>query len=200
MKTNLEKWNYYKKIIESKTKEFINNQIGSDIPEMIYHIYPSGKIIKCVVEKVDYVYQHNKIYFPFWNKRPSKKDIDKIKEYSEMNIDYDKDFICFSYKEEPHDGYYLSGEYKIKDLRENKYLTTSEQRSKEISKELIEKKQKEEELLNNGHIKCTYCGKIVPEELSVNYKGIARQYKNMEKTSKYCSKLCGVHDQMAHEG
>jgi hypothetical protein len=108
------------------------------------------------------------------------------------------------------DGYKSSSAVGYLEMK-RKYFISKEDAAKK-SLELTEIKRKEEELLNNGHIRCAYCGKVVPAKESVNYVLIFQNsrpdpfsrtgWKKFvdRKTNKYCSEECGVHDQMAHEG
>lgn len=100
MKTNLEKWNYYLSIINRKTDEFINSQKeGKTIPIVYYVIYPSGKIAERTIIGMEYShYNHNgKTYFS--GKKPTKKDIEEIAEYSMKDIPFSIDYIYFKYSE-----------------------------------------------------------------------------------------------------
>lgn len=54
--------------------------------------------------------------------------------------------------------------------------------------------------IREGQVRCAYCEMAVDADKAVTYTVFARQYPNGRKVSKYCSKECGAHDQMAHEG
>lgn len=202
MRTNLEKWNYYMGLINAKEQEFINSNI-KDIPTCIYEVYQSGKLRTLNVTGVHY---RNELY---GGNKPSREDVAKIKSYFENMPDMTIEKVSINW-ECTDQGYKSSGAVRYLEMKE-KYFTSKDDADKKAS-ELTEIKRKEEELLNNGHIRCTYCGKVVPEKESVNYEIIFQNsrpdpfsrtgWKKFvdRKTYKYCSKQCGAHDQMAHEG
>lgn len=100
MKANLEKWNYYLAIINAKTNEFINSQKeGKTIPETYYIVHPIGRIAERTIIDVGYShYRHNgKTYFN--GKKPTKKDVEEIAEYSTKEIPFSIDNIYFKYSE-----------------------------------------------------------------------------------------------------
>jgi hypothetical protein len=202
MRTNLEKWNYYMSLINNKEQEFINSNI-KDIPTCIYEVYSSGKLRTLNVTGVRY---RNELY---GGTKPSREDVAKIKAYYENMPELIIEKVSINW-ECTDQGYKSSSAVRYLEMKE-KYFTSKEDADKKAF-ELTEIKRKEEELLNNGHIKCTYCGKVVPEKETVNYEIIFQNsrpdpfsrtgWKKFvdRKTNKYCSKQCGAYDQMAHEG
>jgi hypothetical protein len=100
MRSNLEKWNYYLEIINSRTKEFIDSQKqGKIIPEKYYVVYPSGKIAETTIIDVGYShYNHNCQTF-FTGKKPTKEDVDKIAKYAMGEIPFSIDNIYFEYSQ-----------------------------------------------------------------------------------------------------
>lgn len=202
MRTNLEKWNHYMGLINAKEQEFINSNI-KDVPTCIYEVYASGKLRTLNVTGIRY---RNELY---GGTNPSREDVAKIKGYFENMPDMTIDKVSVNW-ECTDQGYKSSSAVIFLDMKE-KYFVSKDDANKKAS-ELIEIKRKEEELLNNGHIRCAYCSKVVPEKEAVNYEIIFQNsrpdpfsrtgWKKFvdRKTNKYCSKQCGVHDQMAHEG
>lgn len=202
MRNNLEKWNYYMSLINTKEQEFINSNIN-DIPTCIYEVYQSGKIRTLNVTGVRY---RNELY---GGTKPSREDVANIKNYYENMPDLTIEKVSINL-ECIDQGYKSSSAVRYLEMKE-KYFTSKEDADKKAF-ELTEIKRKEEELLNNGHIRCTYCRKVVPQKEAVNYEIIFQNsrldpftrtgWKKFvdRKTNKYCSKQCGIHDQMAHEG
>lgn len=202
MRTNLEKWNHYLQIINEKEKEFINDNI-IDIPKYIYEVYPSGKIRTLNVVNL---YYRNNIYC---GGKPTRNDVSKIKEYAEDMPSLTVENVSFGWECIEH-GYKSSSAIRYTELHD-KFFTNKEKAELKAN-ELLEAKNKEEELLKNGHVKCAYCGKVVPEKESVSHQIIFQNsrpdpfsktgYKKFvdKKTNKYCSGKCGGNDQMAHEG
>lgn len=202
MRTNLEKWKHYMGLINAKEQEFINSNI-KDVPTCIYEVYASGKLRTLNVTGIRY---RNELYGGI---NPSREDVAKIKGYFENMPDMTIDKVSVNW-ECTDQGYKSSSAVMFLDMKE-KYFVSKDDANKKAS-ELIEIKRKEEELLNNGHIRCAYCSKVVPEKEAVNYKIIFQNsrpdpfsrtgWKKFvdRKTNKYCSPQCGADDQMAHEG
>lgn len=203
MRTNLEKWNYYLANIKQIEQDFIDSNIPK-LPEYVYEVYPSGKMRNLNVVKTSY---SSRLYFS--GKKPTKIDVSKIKDHFDNppQLTMDKILIHWECKD---NGMKSSSAIKYPDL-ETKYFTNKA--DAEIkSNELKAITAREEEMLSNGHIRCSYCSKVVPEKESVPYTIIFQNsrpdpfsrsgYKRFvdKKVNKYCSKTCGVHDQMAHEG
>ena len=201
MRTNLEKWNYYLSIIEKREEEYIKNNVDK-MPEYIYSIYPTGKIRKL---QITYISYSNRLYFS--GKKPTRDDIKKINDYVINNSPMTLDKVHVGWKS-IGEKYNSSSAFKY--TERDQYLSKQEVEIK--SKEAIKKKEDEEILLNNGHIRCAYCNKVVPENDSISHTIIfqnSRQdpysrtgWKKFvdKKTNKYCSGKCGGNDQMAHEG
>ena len=202
MRTNLEKWNHYMSLINAKEQEFISSTI-KDIPESMYEVRPSGKIRTLIVTSVFYI---NKLY---GRSKPTREDVAKIKEYAENMPELIVDNVSISW-ECTGQGYKSSSAVRYLEFKDKLFACKDEADKKAV--ELTEAKKKEEELLNNGHIKCAYCGKVVTEEDAVSNEIIFlnsrpdpfsrtgwKQFVD-RKTYKYCSGKCGGDDQMAHEG
>lgn len=100
MKTNLEKWNYYLSIIEKKTSEFIASQKeGKKIPSVYYVVHPIGKVAERTIIDIEYShYKHGgRTYFS--GKKPTKKEVEALAEYSAIKIPFSVDNLWFKYSE-----------------------------------------------------------------------------------------------------
>jgi len=204
MRTNLEKWNYYREIIREKDQIFVEANITIK-PKIMYDVYQrSGKIKKLSVTKIYY-----SRYINFKNKKPTKIEVAEVKKISESELDYDINKIFIGY-ESRSDKYKSSAATKYIEMNNEHYLSIEE--AEGVSSVIKIKVGRERIKLKNGHIRCTYCQKIVPESESVKYEIIFQNsrpdynsksgYKKFvdRKTNIYCSTKCGIHDQMAHEG
>jgi len=201
MRTNLEKWNYYLSIVKKREEEYIKNNVDK-MPEYVYFIYPTGKIRKL---QITYISYSNRLYF--YGKKPTRDDVKKINDYVIDNSPMTLDNVHVGWKS-IGEKYNSSSAFKY--TERDQYLSKQEVEIK--SKEATKKKEDEEILLNNGHIRCVYCNKVVPEKDSISHTIIfqnSRQdpysrtgWKKFvdRKTNKYCSGKCGGNDQMAHEG
>lgn len=99
MKNNTEKWNHYKELLDSKTKEFIDSQ-KFVYPSKYYFVYPIGTIAERFIIDVEYSHHRhegNKYYFN--GKVPTKKDVLALQCYAESNIPFTTEYIYFKYKE-----------------------------------------------------------------------------------------------------
>jgi len=100
MKTNLEKWNHYKTLIDHRASEYMDT-ISAVIPKNFYMINVfQNKVYECEVLKRIYSIQG------LWynGKKPTKKDIIKIAEIYEQKIDFTPDKAFFEYKYHWGDG------------------------------------------------------------------------------------------------
>lgn len=205
MRTNLGKWNHYLSKIKETEKEFIDSII-KEYPNKLYEVSSNGEIIEKNVTEICY---NSRLFYT--GEKPTRKDVYMIKDYYENmpELTIDKILICTEYIDHVY-SYITSSAVSYNRLNDKFFISKKDAEIK--SKELLNIKNKEEELLNNGHIRCTYCKKIVPEKDAVDYKIIFQNsrpdpfsrtgYKRFvdNKINKYCSKTCGLHDQMAHEG
>lgn len=199
MRKNIDKWNHYLGILENEANEFIDN-LGRDIPGTIYKVDHTGEITECIVRKLRYRFSEHDIDVYFRGERPTREKVKAIKEASERDIDYRWENIAIHYKYEWGEGRTASsmiGYGKL--LRSDKFFIEKDNAIQESERIKAEKK-KEEELLNNGHIKCHYCSDIIPEEEAVEKTMISRMYDNLKKRFKFCSDKCATHNQMSLEG
>jgi len=202
MKTNLDKWDYHLDILNARTESFIKEAFQDDpAPETLYEVTPIGTVKVYTVTDINYRFPRNDGIRPyFYGKKPTREEVQRIATAAIEEIDFNKANIVLGYEYEWGSGNKAISGISMERLLESSCVFTDQSKAGVCAAEKRLKKEKEQYLLANGHIKCTYCGKVVPESEAVNYTVIARQYTNMRKTSKYCSRQCGAHDQMAHEG
>lgn len=168
MRTILDKYNHYMRLINEKELEFINTNI-KNIPSYIYKVNRTG-IITLNITGIHY---RNELYPKYCNKI-TKEDVKKVKAYYENmpNLIIDKISLDYERIEQSYKSY---GAIKYLDMIEN-YFLTKEDADKKVA-ELTEIKLKEEYLLNNNHLKCAYCGKIVHIKDSIDYEIIFQNSK-----------------------
>lgn len=143
MRTNLEKWNYYLSIINDNTSEFIKKQsVGKFIPDFYYHVTLSGKIIKRTIIDISYIHYKHGVVLNFSGKKPTKKDVEKICEYSEMDIPFDVENLYFKYSEvwDTSSGRIATSSVKFVDVIEENGLFYSEKDAKIYSEKIISKR------------------------------------------------------------
>lgn len=100
MRTNLEKWNYYFSIVEDKTNKFYQSLIKENpLPEKFYMVYPSGTISVKVIDGYEYGHFKHNWHALIYVKKPSKINVERIKEYSETDIPFTKDNLYIKYKD-----------------------------------------------------------------------------------------------------
>lgn len=116
MRTNLEKWNYYKAIIDRRTNEFIESALkGKNIPESYYAVYPIGKIAERTITGTSYAHYKNGFTDAFCGKKPTAIDVQRAGEYSASDIFFSEDHIYFRYSE-THDGFGSRSAVKFLDV------------------------------------------------------------------------------------
>ena len=97
-KTNLDNWNYYLSIIDSKTKEFIDSlKEGKEIPKVYYIVHPIGSIAKRTITGIEYSHHKHGGRTYFNGKKPTKKDIAEIAKYSATDIPFSVENVWFKY-------------------------------------------------------------------------------------------------------
>lgn len=102
MRTNLEKWDYYKSIIDQRTDGFVNSIIfnaGVSLPSSYYYVYPSGKVVERVICSCYYNHRIHGGTTYFYGKKPTREEVELIKKYSESDIPFDRNNIFLNYEE-----------------------------------------------------------------------------------------------------
>lgn len=100
MKNNLEKWNYYKSIIDNKTNEFINSILeGKVIPEKFYKITYANNIIEYEIIGSEYSHHKHKGKTYFNGKKPTTEDVKEIETYCLSEIPFTIENIWFKYSQ-----------------------------------------------------------------------------------------------------
>ncbi len=202
MKTNLEKWNFYEEYIKGILLEQIELNVEK-LPEKVYKASGLGAVVEVFVDDI-----YNKDRFYFYSKKPTRADVEKIKTYADNIPEFNIDNIFVSVHYHEGMGKSMSA-CKHSELKEKYFLTEVE--AKERLVDIKAKKDEENELIANGHIRCAYCGKITPPSESIRseiifqngrHNSFTGKYQKFvdRKTNDYCSGKCASHDQMAHEG
>ncbi len=195
MRTNKEKYDHFYRMITDAEREFINGEMPNP-PKKLFSLVPIGRIDTWEVEGTGY---SNKLYS---TEKPKRTDVAEAKEYYENIPEMDKDnimimLVCHREKSR------TMSTIKLNEIGKRYYLDFNE--AEKALNELTLKKEKDKELLSNGHIRCAYCGKIVKESDSIEFEIIFRS-RNVfgpcvgRKTNRYCPGGCAGYDQMAHEG
>ena len=194
MATLIEKWNFYNDIIKNRENLYIQNTI-KDIPEFVYQVWGiNGNIRELKITGVSY---SNRQYFGF-NKRPTKKDVEKIRLFADTPYAFNSDNIIFHYQEKYKTGGGCIGGLYLKDMPN--YMTKEE--AENTAAPIAEKFNSDELLVSNGtHARCERCRKVVENKDIVHYKIISiATYGHAGRNGKFCSGTCASHEQMAHEG
>lgn len=201
MRKNIDKWNHWKSLIEERDQEYISSVLSS-VPTILHKVQRKRDeyvIEDWEVEKV--TYRHKPSLF-FYGKNPTRADVRRIEGMYENGADspYCKDNVIIHIKF--NNGKWSSSTgVSLVDLEEGRHYHLDKDVAEEKRQDLDKKLKHELHLLENGHIRCKYCSKVVKEEAAVEYKIISyANYGPGGKVFKYCRKECGVHDQMTHEG
>lgn len=155
MRTNLEKWNYYLSIIDNKTKEFIDSQKeGKDIPKVYYIVHPIGSIAERTIIDIEYSHHKHGGRMYFNGKKPTKKDITALAEYSAIEIPFSVDNIWFKYSEiwGKEKKYTSTSSVRFTNIinRKNLYYNINEAEEKSI---IVKQQVKEEKKFKEQHKK-----------------------------------------------
>lgn len=95
MKKNIDKWNFFKEMIDERTRIFLK-PFTETIPEIFYKI--SGhSVIECTFIDLTYSYEFR---IPYWTKKPSNEDVKEIERLAKMEISFEQEriFVNHSYK------------------------------------------------------------------------------------------------------
>jgi len=126
MRTNREKYIYYLNKIKERDISFIDGVLkGIVIPEVLYRVYPMGKISAVRVVGIHYYhrelhYYHKglNIYGFYEDKYISRKEVKDLKDFYD-NIDsvvYDLSHVFVDYEETYGDGYVAKSFFKLVDV------------------------------------------------------------------------------------
>lgn len=197
MRKNIDKWNHYKKILDDRAQDFISD---FEWPDKIYEVLPVGKVKECTVTSVDYAFRKHKIITWFSGKNPSNSNVEGIKSDSEKDIEFSKDNVCLHFTYPWGEGSTASSGILWGTLTQSPKHFISRKEADRLAEEKRLIKEHEENLLASGHIRCTCCNKVVPEEDTIQRTMISRMYKNFKKSFRFCSEKCAAYNQMSLEG
>lgn len=199
--SNQQKWDNAKLQLDQLKKDALDKHFnGKQKPNIVYKATPID-IQEIEISSI-YLYCRNE---PSVYGKVTKKDVENLLDWIN-NFDKCKYSIHFGYSSN-HTYGVSSGAYSYETIEKDKNLSLNRDELIEIQKEL--------NILyapKDGYQPCSYCRKQTPIESMVKYKIIFQSsrpcmssktgYKKIidEKINLYCSKECGVHDQMAHEG
>jgi hypothetical protein len=99
MKTNLEKWNYYKAIVDSNTNKFIQEQLkGIKLPTSYFFVYPTGKMVEREILGTHYTFGKEAGRNYYTGKKPTKEDVQQIMSIAAIT-DFKIEKCWFDYSE-----------------------------------------------------------------------------------------------------
>lgn len=201
MKTLLEKHNHYEQLIAERENEYVKNTFTNP-PIELYSVSPRGQIRKLSFTYLSY---YRGKYFGF-NKRPTKVDVELIKEYHESSPELLPEKIFWHWKEGNS-----SSAIKMTEIKN--YFSKEQAEIKSL--EIIEKHNEELVLLENDHSRCGYCHKVFPNSTMIksniigrgrkqtwnSWKGIYEDKACVTQTvMSFCSRKCAGNEQMSREG
>lgn len=190
-------WNHYNSMIKDREEKYVKEILAADprsMPEKVYEVWGlQGNIREYAITGVSY---NNRNYFGF-NKRPTKKDVEKIKAFALIQ-ELSPANIYFGYSINGN-GYKTTGSFSLLSLPQKIY---SREEAEAQAKPLQEKYATEEQLIASGtHTRCQRCGNVVANSAVVHYNIISfATYGRGGRDMKFCSGTCAGHEQMAHEG
>jgi hypothetical protein len=92
MRTNLEKWNYYKKLLEQRASAFLDS-ISPVTPSEFYMVNFKGGVNKCLVISRYYSFEPHL----FCISKPSKRDVETIENLYKSDIGFKAERAYFEY-------------------------------------------------------------------------------------------------------
>ena len=95
MANNLEKWNFYKRILNRKSSEYIENIINDNVLDKFYSVDTNGDIHTNIIDSL-YCAEAD---VGFLGRSPNNKDISRIKMLSNSDIVFSVQNIVISYYE-----------------------------------------------------------------------------------------------------
>lgn len=132
MKTNLEKWNHCKNLLDEKAGRFMDT-ISPVIPDLFYKVNTDGSVNECTIINRNYTFES--LYFS--GKTPSNKDIDAITALcnSEITFNPERAYFYYSYVWGVYDGKESTAKtsIKIKEVFENKTAFLSKEDAEKIA-------------------------------------------------------------------
>ena len=152
MKSNLEKWNYYKGLLDEKANVFMDT-ISLENPKIFYKVNPNGSVNECTVINRHYSFEP---YLYFSGKKPTNKDVDTITALynSEITFKPERAYFDYSYVWGIYDG--KEGVSKtainVKDVFENKTAFLLKEDAEKAAEE-IKLKNDEANLFKETHKK-----------------------------------------------
>lgn len=94
MKTNLEKWNYYKAELDKQADIFMDSLL-KEYPDKFYRATVRGNVETCFITGRVYSFGPEVYYF---TKKPTKKNVEEIKSLYENKIIFDEKKAFFNFK------------------------------------------------------------------------------------------------------
>jgi len=195
MRTLLEKYRHYEAIIKEREDDYVYDFFADKtVPNSVYEIWGNGNIKEKKVIDIKY---HNEKYFGF-NKQPTRKLVDEIKAFAELDYKFDSEKIFVHYTTSD-----CRGVFKYSEI--GKHLT--KEQAEEKSKILKDAFEANEALIKAGtHISCQRCRKAVLISDAVKDTIIGRGRDGFGRACithepmTFCSNTCASHEQMSREG
>ena len=196
MRTNLEKYNYYRELLRQKAQTYIDLLFPEGKPGRFYEVNSYRGIQEYTITSIKY----NFGLYP--KDKPTREDVNKARALYENTPEFSKDNV-FLYYECQLGKHQLSGAKRLLNILNSEYMSFT-------TGELEEALRKQKELYEprEGYIACSYCRKQrLPEDIvykTLIYRGldkIRRKQVVKKKLLPYCKETnCAAYNQMAHEG
>ena len=194
MRTNKEKYNHYKRIVDKNAQEYTDKEFPT-IPKEFYSITNmlGDNVETKTITSVGYSFGYGVNLYEM--DKPTRKDVEKAKTMSENMPTFFRENIRFAWKIQK-ENHKSSGSESLKDIDNGIWnFFNLEDAKKECEKRKKKYGKKE------GYVPCAYCSKQVKEEAVVVREIIFRTGGGIGRSkNNYCSSQCGFHDQCAHEG
>lgn len=195
MKTNRDKYEHYRQIIEEKDAAAIAALIPDGAPAQFYRIEEYEAMPTAVTGLSVY---HRGIYKPAADERMTKIEVECAKRAAEnwATPTFDDILVGFSHKQKYGT---VTGAHKYSKMQDDPAITSVAWTAEELQPEI--ERRRALYAPREGCKACDYCRKQTPESEMVKHTIFYRDVGGRAtKTGLYCSSQCGGYDQMGHEG
>lgn len=189
MRTNLEKFNHWKSLLEEKAMILLISELGQ-VPEQIWEIGSQRNEYEPEPWTVTGT-RVSHVRGTYFKKRPSKDQVELMRSACDEPIAADAVILEVQYARPT--GGTTTMAFTLAAKGEKWQLNASEWADKVLELQDLY-------ILKDDQFSCAYCRKATDHNKKVTSAVIARQFPGMRKEFDYCSSQCAAYNQMAHEG
>jgi hypothetical protein len=194
MTTLLDKWQYYKNVIKLRETEFAHSVLPP-LPRALYSVSHTGEIEEKKIISISY---RRTLADIDWScKKPTKKDVEKIRKFAEAKQEFKKENIIIHWSQRGVSFGTANGGSTIKELE--KFISLEE--AEALSIKIRGRIKREKALMATGdYERCERCEKVTLKSQIVKSSIVDfRKYGSAGMEMHFCSEKCAEHEQMSRE-